>query len=211
MTDEQILGFDPSQLDIFNKQETKSYDRTNFITSINEWERKLNYPIKNYYKEGSEEIYDAKTAVMYVYNQLYKNSIESISWLRSSQYAKKSEKEDKAHENKCLQILTTEFQIIFITKINEIVELTNRIYEKTDTYSWEYSYYKYIKDKFVKYISGKTTDNRTKFQIDSFVDGLMKITLSATWDYDSKSFICENKPFSNKYTYCNGKWIKMHG
>ncbi len=199
----ELLGFDPTQLDIF-------YERK-CVWKPNQFERNLNYPIDNYYKENSEKIYDATTAVIYVYNQLLKNSIESINWLRSSQFANISDKENKAHENKSMQILTTEFQVLFVSKLNAIIELTNRIYEKTDVYCWEYNYYKYIKDKFVKYIVGKSTNLNTKFQVESFVDGLMKITLSATWDYKTKSFICENKPFSNKYTYYNGKWTKITG
>ena len=199
----ELLGFDPTQLDIF-------YERK-CVWKPDHFERKLNYPIDNYYKENSEKIYDAKTAVIYVYNQLLKNSIESINWLRSSQFANISDKENKAHENKSMQILTTEFQVLFVSKLNAIIELTNRIYEKTDVYCWEYNYYKYIKDKFAKYIVGKSTNLNTKFQVESFVDGLMKITLSATWDYKTKSFICENKPFSNKYTYYNGKWTKITG
>lgn len=208
MTDFDILGFDPTQLDIYNKEEHRINFGRNENIGIN-IERNLNYPIKNYYDEKSEEINNAETVVIYCYKELIRQSFDAINWLRSSQFKPKSEKEDTAHRNKKNQIISTQFQILFCSKFNNIVELAKRISKKLDTYSWEYNYYKFIMEKFIKYIVGNNKDSILYEQTKTLVDGIMKITLSARWDYDTKSFILENKPYSNKYILGNGKWTKM--
>ena len=200
--DFDFLGFDPSQINAISAENNYNSD---FIR------RSLNYPIYNYYKEDKNEIYDAKTVVTYCYNELVKQSFEAIRWLKNSQFAKKSEKEDKAHENKMNQILSFEFQILFYSKFNNIVELSKRISDKLDTYCWEYNYYKFIMDKFINYIVGTNKDKVLYEQVKTLVDGIMKITLSARWEYETKSFILENKPYSNKYILNNGKWTKING
>ena len=180
--DFDFLGFDPSQINAISAENNYNSD---FIR------RSLNYPIYNYYKEDKNEIYDAKTVVTYCYNELVKQSFEAIRWLQNSQFAKKSEKEDKAHENKMNQILSFEFQILFYSKFNNIVELSKRINDKLDTYCWEYNYYKFIMDKFINYIVGTNKDKVLYEQVRTLVDGIMKITLSARWEYETKSFILE--------------------
>lgn len=198
-----ILGFNPKDLEIFNKDEKKTVNY-----NFNYFERKLNYPINDYYSE--DNIIDHYDTVIYVYKELVRQSFEAIGWLRASQYAKKSEKEDTAHINKKNQILSKNFQLLFYSKFNGIVELTKRISMKLDTYAWEYDYYKHIMNKFIKYIVGDSKDPVLYEQAKTLVDGIMKITLSAKWDYNSKSFILENKPFSQKYILGNGKWTKTH-
>lgn len=202
--DFDFLGFDPSQINAISAENNYNYN-SDFIR------RSLNYPIDNYYKEYKNKIYDAKTVVTYCYNELVKQSFEAIRWLQNSQFAKKSEKEDKAHENKMNQILSFEFQILFYSKFNNIVELSKRISDKLDVYCWEYNYYKFIMDKFINYIVGTNKDKVLYEQVKTLVDGIMKITLSARWEYETKSFILENKPYSNKYILNNGKWTKING
>ena len=109
------------------------------------------------------------------------------------------------------QILSFKFQILFYSKFNNIVELSKRINDKLDTYCWEYNYYKFIMDKFINYIVGTNKDKVLYEQVRTLVDGIMKITLSARWEYETKSFILENKPYSNKYILNNGKWTKING
>ena len=66
-------------------------------------------------------------------------------------------------------------------------------------------------DKFINYIVGTNKDKVLYEQVRTLVDGIMKITLSARWEYETKSFILENKPYSNKYILNNGKWTKING
>ena len=199
-----LLGFDPSQIDALSCQNNSYYSGDDFF------KRELNYPIDKYYTDNFKSINDPKSIVMYVYNQLVCNSIDSISWLRNTQYSKKSDKEDKAHENKKLQILTIEFQTKFISKIDGILKLTQRLFDMTETYEVEYKFASMIKDKFINYICGNS-DGATKLQTSIFVDGLIKIIWSARWDYNTKTYIMENEPCSNKYILNNGKWIKTNG
>lgn len=198
--DFDFLGFDPSQIDAISKENNYNIDF---------FKRELNYPVDNYIKE--ETINDAESVVLYAYKELMRQSFDAISWLQSSQFKPKSDKEDAAHTNKQNQILSKDFQILFYSKFNNIVELAQRIRCKLDTYCWEYNYYKYIMDMFIKYIVGTNKDKVLYEQVKTLVDGIMKITLSARWDYNSKSFILENEPYSNKYILGNGKWTKING
>ena len=198
--DFDFLGFDPSQIDAISKE-------NNYNTDF--FKRELNYPVDNYIKK--ETINDAESVVLYAYKELMRQSFDAISWLQSSQFKPKSNKEDTAHINKQNQILSKDFQILFYSKFNNIVELAQRIRCKLDTYCWEYNYYKFIMDKFIKYIVGTNKDKVLYEQVKTLVDGIMKITLSARWDYNSKSFILENEPYSNKYILGNGKWTKING
>ena len=198
--DFDFLGFDPSQINAISKENNYNSDF---------FKRELNYPVDNYIKK--ETINDAQSVVLYAYKELMRQSFDAISWLQSSQFKPKSNKEDTAHTNKQNQILSKDFQILFYSKFNNIVELAQRIRCKLDTYCWEYNYYKFIMDKFINYIVGTNKDKVLYEQVKTLVDGIMKITLSARWDYDSKSFILENEPYSNKYILGNGKWTKING
>lgn len=201
---DNFLGFDPSQIDAMSCQNNNYYPDDNFF------KRELNYPIEKYYTDNFKYVDNPKLIVMYVYNQLVCNSIDSINWLRKTQYSNKSDKEDKAHENKKLQILTNEFQQMFIIKLDGILKLTQRLFDMTETYEIEYKFASMIKNKFIDYIY-RGTDEATKLQTSIFVDGLIKIIWSARWDYNTKTYIMENKPCSNKYILNNGKWIKTNG
>lgn len=195
----EFLGFDPSKIRVFE-------DRDNDLDFL----FKVNYPVENYYKDNFNEVKDAYSVVAYVYNQLVKNSIESINWLYSHQRERKSEKSDKAHESKRQQILTIEFQVLLLSKMKQIIELTNKIFEKTDTYCWGLDVYKHYHKKFSDYIIGKSKDERTKKQAEWFVEGIIKIIMSGTWDYNKLSYILENEKCSVKYIFDNAKWIKMN-
>lgn len=199
--DIDFLGFDPSKLRIHEKDDDEFFGVTF---------PKRNYPIEDYYKDDFDEVNDTYSVIAYVYNQLIKNSIESINWLSSHQNEKSSDKSNKAHESKRQQILTIEFQILLLSKMKQIVELTNKLFEKTDTYCWGLDLYKYYHKKFSEYIIGKSKNERTKRQAEWFVEGIIKIIMSGTWDYNTLSYILENEKCSFKYIFDNTKWIKMN-
>lgn len=200
--DLDILGFDPRQLSSY---ENKVHGQNNYHSYYDE--RKLNYPYvvnKHAYESHSN---DAADIVSYIINEMTRNSIEHEKLLETNQYDKKDEWHDNHHSSWERQVIDFKFYSNIYRNMSKILRCVDKLKENANTYSISKQLYNTWKANMVKYIwDGESK----KYQIEWFVDGIMKFIFSAVWDYSELQWVLENPICSYRYEFKTEKWVKIN-
>lgn len=196
--DIDILNFDPSELSVhFSNSNTNDYY----------YKRKPTYPYNNVGCSYESSTNNPEDIIGYVLNAMTRNSIEHENLLMKGQYDKKDDFHDKHHSSWERQVLDWKFYSNIYSKMDKIIRCVQRLKENANTYSISKQTFNTWKANMTSYIWN--TESK-KYQIEWFVEGLMKFIFSAVWDYTTLSWILENPICSFRYQFSTEKWTKIN-